>query len=471
MGMDKITPGGLGDPGPSRRGVLLAGLAASAAAGTGALRESFQARPAGSPEIAARLTAASVRQPGSLPYPDLPEGKDTMPLIRHIVVLMMENHSYDDKLGMLQRRGAEGFTLGSNGLPIETNPYANGKIQHAFHMPTTCQLTGYPTQEWEQAHIQYANGKNDGFVISESGPVAMGYWQQQDQPFYYSLASVFPIADRYFSSLLGQTFPNRRYLMAATSLGMVDDTFPLGYPVNGTIFDALEKHDISWKNYYSTTPSTLLFPTIYFDKFGKKVLPLGDFFEDAASGNLPSYCIVDPDYDTHSEEDPQNIAVGELFAAEVIQAVMSGPEWASTLLIWTYDEWGGYYDHVPPPKAIPPDDIPPDPPNGEPKYGGFDRYGFRVPCAFVSPWAKKDHVSHDIYDHASICKLVETKWNLPAMTYRDANANNMLDMLDFSKPSFIKPPALATPLYNSDPDAVICTLTGPGTIPPPGSVT
>jgi phospholipase C len=200
------------------------------------------------------------------------------------------------------------------------------------------------------------------------------------------------------------------------------------------------------------------------------VLPLSQFFADVQSGNLPDYCIVDPDYDTHSEEDPQNIAVGEAFAAEVIQAVMSGPEWASTLLIWTYDEHGGYYDHVPPPKAVPPDDIPPDVPPGEPVYDGFGRYGFRVPCAVISPWARRNYVSHRVFDHTSICKLVETKWNLPAMTYRDANANDMLDMLDLRNPAFITPPALRHPLYTTKPMAVICSITGPGTIPPPGSI-
>jgi phospholipase C len=471
MGTQKITPGAGGE-GPSRRGLLLAGLAASAAAGTGVWRESLRARPAGSPELAATLTAAAIRKPGSLPYPNLPAGTDTIPLIRHIVVLMMENHSYDNKLGMLKRPGADGFTLGKNGKPVETNPYPDSdKIQHAFRMPTTCQLSGQPTQEWEQCHIQYANHTNQGFVESGSGPVAMGYWQQQDQPFYYSLASAFPIADHYHCSVLGQTYPNRRYLMAATSLGMVDDTFPLGYPKNGTLFDALDAHNITWRNYYSTTPTTLLFPQLYFDNFGKKVLPLAQFFDDVTKGDLPDYCIIDPDYDTHSEENPQNIAVGEAFAAEVIRAVMRGPEWETTLLVWTYDEHGGYYDHVPPPKAIPPDDIPPSPPNGEPSYDGFGRYGFRVPCAFISPWARANYVSHNVYDHASICKLVETKWNLPAMTYRDANSGNMLDMLDLKKPAFITPPKLADPLYNSDVDALICSLTGPGTIPPPGSVT
>ena len=132
---------------------------------------------------------------------------------------MMENHSYDNKLGMLRRPGADGFRLGRDGLPLATNPYANGDIQHAFRMPTTCQLNGHPSQAWLDSHIQFDNGRNDGFVESGSGPVAMGYWEQADQPFYYSLASVFPIADRYFCSVLGQTYPNRRYLISATSIG------------------------------------------------------------------------------------------------------------------------------------------------------------------------------------------------------------------------------------------------------------
>src|SRR5215467_7467781 len=194
------------------------------------------------------------RQPDSLPYPDLPAGTDTMPKIEHIVVLMMENHSYDNKLGMLGRPGADGFTLGADGKPTATNPYANGDVQHAFRMPTTCQLHRGPTQTWQVSHEQFADGRNTGFVESASGPVAMGYWQEADQPFYYSLARRFPIADRYFCSLLGRTFPNRRYLISATSLGMIDDTIPglTDYPANGTIFDRLDQAGRSWKDYCGT---------------------------------------------------------------------------------------------------------------------------------------------------------------------------------------------------------------------------
>jgi phospholipase C len=125
---------------------------------------------------------------------------------------------------------------------------------------------------------------------------------------------------------------------------------------------------------------------------------------------------------------------------------------------------------VPPPRAIPPDDIPPDVTTGLSAYDGFARYGFRVPCAVISPWSRARYVSHRVFDHSSVCALAEAKWNLPAMTYRDANANTMLDMLDLRRPAFLHPPALAQPLADTDPNALACNVTGPGTIPPPGSV-
>jgi phospholipase C len=459
-------PGGSGPGGPSRRGLLKAGLAAGAVAGAGAgswTPASAASRPG---------KYRPLRKPGSLPYPKLPMGTDTIPQIQHIVILMMENHSYDNRLGMLRRRGADGFRRGRDGLPLATNPYANGYIQHAFRMPTTCQLTGKPTQEWEQSHIQFNDGRNNGFVESLSGPVSMGYWERADQPFYYSMASVFPISDRYFCSVLGQTYPNRRYLISATSLGMVDDTIPsLVYPKNGTIFDKVHDAGLSWRDYYTTSATTELYPELYIKNLGTNVVPITDFFKDAAAGTLPALALVEPNYGTQSEEDPQNIVVGEVFAASVIHAVMNGPGWERTLLIWNYDEHGGYFDHVPPPPALAPDDIPPDVPTGEPVYNGFRQYGFRVPMAVISPYSRPCYVSHVVNDHTSICALVEHKWNLPAMTYRDANAGNLLDMVDLRCPAFRHPPKLAKPLLETDPSSMKCSTTGPGTIPPPGSVT
>jgi phospholipase C len=410
------------------------------------------------------------RRPDSLPFPHMPAGTDTLPEIDHVVVLMMENHSYDNYLGMLGR--GDGFTLGADGKPTNWNPTADGRRQLAFPMPSDCQLDGRPSQEWAACHQQYANGTNRGFATSPSGPAAMGYWDGTAIPFYYSLARTFPLADRWFSSVLAQTYPNRRFLIAATSAGMVDDDLSQVFtkPANGTIFDRLDQHGISWRNYYhhSSPPSIDLWfndPAAH----SSSVLSIDQFFIDAAAGSLPGFCIVDPDFGTGSEEDPQDIAVGEAFSAKVVDAVMRGPGWPRTLLVWTYDEHGGYYDHVPPPPALAPDAIGPIAPvgtGGEAAYDGFHRYGFRVPAVVVSPYARKGHVTHTVHDHTSILAMVERKWNLPAMTFRDANAADLGDFLDLSRPAFPEPPPLAAPAAAPSQ----CVPGHPGVVPAPGSV-
>ena len=410
------------------------------------------------------------RKPDSLPFPRRAAGTDTMPEIEHVVVLMMENHSYDNYLGMLRR--GDGFTLGPDGRPNNWNPTSDGRRQLAFPMPNDCQLDGKPSQEWVAAHQQYDRGTNMGFVRSPSGPVAMGYWDGEQLPFYYSLASTFPLCDRWFSSMLGQTLPNRRYLTAATSAGMVDDLISqaIAKPANGTIFDRLDAHGISWRNYFHV--GSLPTIDVWFTDpptHSANVVPVAQFFADVSSGNLPGFSIVDPDFNSGSEEDPQDVSVGEAFAAQVVEAVMQGPAWSRTLLVWTYDEHGGYYDHVPPPPALAPDSIAPRAPvgpNGAKAYEGFRRYGFRVPAVVVSPYARREHVSHVLHDHTSILATVERKWNLPALTYRDANAADLLDVLDLSHPAFAEPPTLAAPAAT----AQACTPGQAGTIPPVGSI-
>ncbi len=158
--------------------------------------------------------------------------------------------------------------------------------------------------------------------------------------------------------------------------------------------------------------------------------PMAQFFTDAQAGTLPSFSLLDPNYDTQSQENPQNIVVGEAFMAQVVQALGSSPLWRSTLLILTYDEHGGYYDHVPPPAALAPDPIPPMVQPGESTYDGFHRYGFRVPAVLVGLYIKRNYVSHVVYDHTSILAFLERKWNLPALTHRDANGNDLTDFLD-----------------------------------------
>lgn len=482
-------------PGFTRRAFVLdaAGVVAAGALGGqlgGSKRSRLKRRvgaldePAASQLEALRvLGRSSMRLPDSLPHPALPAGTDTLPEIEHVVMLMMENHSYDNFFGMLGRQAGQfprgdGYTIAADGYPAQSNPYPSGKLQRAFHMPTTCQLSGKPTQEWEQAHIQYASGRNSGFVISGSGPVAMGFWDQRDLPFTYALASQFPVGDRWFCSVLGQTDPNRRYLIAATSMGMTDDVGStdgnatlLAAPPNGTIFSRLTDAGISWLDYNEKFPlgATMeLYPTTD-TLYSANAVPMTQFFSDAKAGTLPSFCLLDPDYSTQSQENPQNIVVGESYLASVVDAVTSGPAWRKTILIITYDEHGGYFDHVPPPAALPPDNVQPVVEQGESTYGGFNRYGFRVPSIVVSPYSKTDYVSHVVYDHTSVLAFVERKWNLPAMTYRDANANDLTDFLDLTamsarNPTFAELPKLPASGQNSH--TLACSTTGPGTIPP-----
>ncbi|HWG64670.1 MAG TPA: alkaline phosphatase family protein [Streptosporangiaceae bacterium] len=454
--------------------------------------------------------------PGPLPRPDLPAGTDLLPQIKHIVVLMMENHSYDNYLGMLQGRG-EGMPIGPDGLPDVSNPGRDGTKIRAHHLSSTRQNPDVPSQSWHASHLQFDDGNNDGFVASTQDllpggdtSLGMGYWTEEDLPFYYGLARTFPLADHWFSSCLGPTFPNRRFLIAGTANGLIDDLpFDLiDYPPAGTVFDMLTRHGISWGNYHHVTKERSVLrrallgrrialtrrlmrlarwlPRVVTNVRGNKsftadLFPLGvargvlhlrstrEFFQHADDGTLPSFSIVDPDFDGYSEENPQDIRKGESFAAEVISRVMHGKGWPNTLLIWCYDEHGGYFDHVPPPEAVPPDDVEgrsvvtspswlhmclrPFMPkfvaemekeNAGPKR--YDRYGFRIPAVLVSPFARRDYVCSKVLDHTSVLKLVEQKWNLPALTERDAAADSPLDALDLdSPPAFLDPPDLPKP--------------------------
>lgn len=464
---------------------------------------------------------------GPPPDPSQPVGTDLLPQIRHIVVLMMENHSYDNYLGMLQGRG-DGFPLGADGKPEISNRDTAGEPIRAHHLSSTVQRPQVPSQSWHATHHQWDEGKHEGFVTSTQvvvpadgdvdaaqcegagAAIGMGYWTEEDLPFYYGLARTFPLADRWFSSCLGPTFPNRRFLIAGTAHGLIDDAPAdlLNYPPAGTIFDLLSRHGISWVNYYPVhadqsglrryarhkrkmarrrlLSGLRAFPAVTSGvqkdmQFTADVFPMGigryarhvrstdRFFADAAHGTLPAFSIVDPDFDAYSEENPQDIRKGESFAAEVIKAVMHGKGWPDTLLIWVYDEHGGYYDHVPPPPAVPPDDIEGRSLTGTPSRlqtvlrmvfpkkvkvddnldagpHRYDRYGFRVPAVLVSPYARPDYVCSEVLDHTSVLKLVEEKWNLPPLTARDAAAVSPLSALDLTgPPAFLEPPSLPEP--------------------------
>ena len=389
-------------------------------------------------------------KPDSLPYPNLAAGTDSLPQIDHVVVLMMENHSFDDHFGRLGR--GDGLRFSGIGQPLDYNPAprSEGGFILSYPMPNTATpLNSQISQSWDSSHLCWDHGSNQGFART-CGPASMGHFTHEQLPFYYSLAKRFPIGDRYFCSVMAQTYPNRRFLIAATALGDVSTDSsgisPTDAP-NGTIFDRLDAYNITWRDYYPDVPTAALFLPEYENNLTDgKMAPINQFLSDAAAGQLPQFSLVDP-YVNYSEESG-DISIGEAFAARIIGAVLESPNWASTALFLVYDEHGGWYDHVPPQRAVRPDDVPPEitvPPD---RPGGYDFTGFRVPCVVVSPHAKRDFVSHVVHDHTSLLKFVETKWNLPAMTYRDANAQNMYEFFDFAttRPPFAEPPELHVPL-------------------------
>jgi phospholipase C len=449
----------------SRRALLGAAAAGAGGLVLGGWGLSSTARRARGVLPGTVLAAAAVRQPGSLPNPALPPGTASLPEIENIIVVMMENHSFDNILGMLGR--GDTFAKGPDGKPTAACPDGKGNLVHAFHMPSECMTSGV-SNSWNTGHGSYDNGTNQGFVTSSTGE-SMGYFTGDDIPFTWGLASTFPIADRWFCSAMAQTDPNRRYLISGTSLGLINDTFPTALPPNGTIFDSLNRYGITWKDYYSDLPSIGTYlPLLTKAGISDKLVKMEEFYKDAASGKLPQFSLLEPNYGNQSQENPQDIQFGDQYLSDVVQAVLHGPKWSKTLMIWTYDEWGGWYDHVPPPAAIAPDDIPPDlPPGFMP--GGFDLYGFRVPAGVISPYARRDFVSHAVYDHTSVLKTVETKWNLPALTRRDANARDVFEMIDLkAAPAFLTPPKLPDPANPAG--SYTCLATGPGPIPPASAV-
>jgi phospholipase C len=315
----------------------------------------------------------------------------------------------------------------------------------------------------------------DGFTAQSalSDPVndpvglrSLGYYDESDLPFYYGLARAYAISDRHFASVLGPTYPNRLYYFAGTSFGVVSDVLPpyddaLGNPYPN-LFLELDAAGIEWRFYGQDNPSILLLlPTYLQDQ--AKVVAFAQFAVDAAAGTLPAVSFVegsDSQGGSSPDEDPPaDPQVGQQMVAGIVDALTHSPQWPTSALILSYDEQGGFYDHVLPPAACVPDDLAPQIEAGGDPSWQFDQLGLRVPLIAVSPFAKRGYVSHQVTDHASVLRLLEAKFNLPAMTRRDANAEPPFDLFDFSHANLDAP---ALPDAGIDPDKLSeCKLAYP----------
>jgi phospholipase C len=372
-------------------------------------------RALGATAVAPALTRCAPADPPTLEDWELIRSK-----IDTVVVVMMENRSFDHYMGALSleegRPDVDGLTAGLSNPDLNGEPVEIG--------PATVDCLEDPPHSWDASHAQFNGGANDGFVTeyAEDAPAdivheVMAYWDRQMLPTYYAFADQYTICDQWFCSVMSSTWPNRFYALAAQNGGMTgNDRPPESFP---SIFTRLDEADLSWGVYFGNLPFALLLPDVgtspNFDM-------IEHFFEAAAEGTLPHVSWVEPVYGRNDDHPPEHPLAGQIFIQSVYEALASSPQWDRTLMIVIYDEHGGFHDHVPPPTAE--DDRADE---------GFDQLGFRVPAFAVGPWVKTGHVSKVTYDHTSWLAFVENLLGLEPLTARDAAADPMVDVLDLAR--------------------------------------
>jgi phospholipase C len=392
--------------------------------------------------------------------------------VEHMVVLMLENRSFDHMLGFLY---ADNGNIAQSGQAYEgldgteSNPDGTGKpvtvfkIQpstpNAYYMPgadpgegymaTNNQLFGSenapasstsPTMQGFVKDFAYTLGWEphmSGFTIvpGTTANDIMGCFTPQTLPVLSALARGYAVCDHWFSSVPTETMPNRAFALAATSQGHLDDktrTF-----TSPSIFGLLGKHNVSWGIFgYDAEPLTKSTFTDIATATGGKIGKFTDFTAAAAAGSLPSFTFLEPAWSStgNSQHPPYDVAQGEQLMHDVYEALRTGPGWPQTLLVITYDEHGGLFDHVPPPSGA----VPPDKTIGE---FGFDftRFGVRVPTVLISPLIAPRSVyrvpdDSMPLDHTSVLRTVEVRWGLPALTARDAAAPSFGNVLTLTTP-------------------------------------
>lgn len=369
----------------------------------------------------------------------------------------------------------------------------------SFHLVTQCIENTSPS--WNEAHVDW-NPKDelglypppplDGYVkaaghdsryvqppfIDTDGIRAMGYYTGSDLNYYYFMASNFATSDRWFHAVMTRTHPNREFLIAGTSEGRV---YPNGTNAQDTslltattIFEELQNAGVSWKIYVNTDgssctgppydPACLLklsyvqnftFGQTIVAKYPQNLAPISQYYTDVANGTLPQVAQIEPateagddEHPSTSDGSPTNVQRGAKYVSTLINSLMQSRSWNDSAFILTFDENGGLYDHVAPQPAVSPDGIKPvDLMTNDVCTKGtlgplcdFTFTGYRVPLIVVSPFARKNYVSHKVADITAILKLIETRFNLPALTKRDASQIDMTEFFDFSNPPWVNPP-------------------------------
>ncbi len=353
--------------------------------------------------------------------------------IDHIVVVTMENRSFDHFLGWLPR---------TNGKQAGLSYVDTDGVSHStYHLAPDYTGCGHPDPDhsYQGSRIDYEGGRMNGFLKNPANDrFTIGYYTEKDIPFYAALARNYTTLSGYFCSMLGPTFPNRIFQFAAQT-DRLDDSVSLSSL--RTIFDSLNTAGISAHYYYNNVPFLALWGLAYFFN----TFSYHDFLSNAASGNLPAVSYVDPIYTvlddgTGNDDHPHaDIRRGDAFLAETFHAVASGPKWKNTVFIVNFDENGGFFEHVAPPRAAAPNNVDPDIVKGKTLLGP------RVPTVIASPFTRGNPTSprvvHTVFDHTSALKLIEWRWGLSPLTARDASSDvgNLATALNFVRPNFRVP--------------------------------
>lgn len=367
--------------------------------------------------------------------------------IEHVVVVMMENRSFDHMLGWMPN--ANGRQAGLTYLDNNGNPQPT----HRLNYYVGCTHPD-PDHSYAGGRSEYNGGKMDGWLrTSTNDSFCIGYYEEADLPLFGTLARNYTTCSNYFASILSSTFPNRVFQHAAQT-DRLSNTLDLS--TLPTIWDRLLEADVSCKYYYSNVPFLALWGLKY---TGISSL-YAQFLADATLGHLPAVSFVDPWYtilddglgnDDHPHAD---LRKGEIFLREIVTTLASSPQWKNTVLVINRDEWGGFFDHVVPPRVIAPNTLDTDLVNGQ------ALLGCRVPTIVVSPFSKgnpaKPRIDSLLYDHTSVLKMIEWRWGLNPLTARDASDEvaNLALALNFAQQDTSLPtlPVIAEPAI--DP----CTL-------------
>ncbi len=355
--------------------------------------------------------------------------------IKHVVLLMLENHSFDEMLGCFKADypDMEGVDPGAPGWNDDSRGNRIAQAEKTDHW------TGLdPKHDFDNVAIQL-EGSNKGFLkdLVEAYPLStandranmMGYYKHGFLPALHALAKDFTICDRWFSSVPGPTWPNRCFALSGTSSGRVRmDLQMIAAQTQPTIFDLLTNKPRSWNIFFSDFPVSLIFKTLRQPPNLRHYRHIDRFFSMAAGreAEFPDFCLIEPKYfgiDQNDGHAPHNIMKAEKLIADVYMAVRSNPElWQTTLLVLCFDEHGGFFDHVVPPAAVPP--------GGEGNKENFSRYGVRVPAILVSPWVRRG-CDHTLYDHTSLLRYLIDRWQLASpgephpLGERVAHANSL----------------------------------------------